>query len=58
MPPRPPAFFYVVAFTALVLLIAGLALSIQDDEPAFPAAATGIGAIGMFVCAWMLRRIS
>ena len=58
MTPRPPALFYVVAFTALALLIAGLVLSVQNDAPGVAAGATAIGAIGMVTCARMLRRNS
>jgi hypothetical protein len=48
--------FYTIGFVAIVLVIAGLLLSLQNDDPAIAAAATAIGAIGFLTCARMLKR--
>jgi O-antigen/teichoic acid export membrane protein len=53
---RPSAIFYVVGFAALALAIAGLVLSVQEESAGIATAATGIGAVGFLVCAWMLKR--
>jgi hypothetical protein len=53
---NPSAGFYVIAFAALALSISGFVLSIQNDDAAIAAAATGVGAVGFLVCAWMIKR--
>jgi hypothetical protein len=53
---RPSIVFYAVAFTALALLVAGLILSVQNDDAAIAGAATGVGVIGLLLCGWMLKR--
>ena len=57
MDERPSALFYVVAFTALSLLVAGLVLSVQNDDAAIAGAATGVGAVGFLACAAMLKHL-
>ncbi|MCW3030639.1 MAG: hypothetical protein JWM66_772 [Solirubrobacterales bacterium] len=56
MVPRPPVVFYVIAFAACALSIAGFLLSMQNDAPLLAAGAGVIAAVGWFVCAWLLRR--
>jgi hypothetical protein len=53
---RPSAIFYVIGFVALALAVAGFVLSIQNDDSAIAAAATGVGAVGFLSCAWLLKR--
>lgn len=55
-PERPSAVFFVVGFVALALVIAGLVLSVQDESSGIAAAATSIGAVGFFICYWLLKR--
>ncbi len=53
---RPPARFYVIALAALALLLLGITLTAQEANHVLAGISTGLGALGMFVCAWMLRR--
>ena len=55
-PRQPSTLFYVIGFAALALVIAGLVLSVQTEDSGIAAGATGVGAVGFLVCAWMLRR--
>jgi hypothetical protein len=53
---RTSAIFYLVGFVTLALAVAGFVLSVQNDDSAIAAAATGIGAVGFLSCAWLLKR--
>jgi hypothetical protein len=53
---RPPARFYVVGFAAIAFSIAGLLLSVQEEESLIAAGATAIGALGFFACYFIAKR--
>jgi hypothetical protein len=51
-----PARFYMVAFIAVALSVAGFALSFQSEDSAVAAGAGVVAAVGFVVCAWMLKQ--
>lgn len=53
---KPPLLVYVVGLGSLVLVCFGLVLKVQDTHPALAIALTVVGALGMFLCAWIQRR--
>jgi glucose uptake protein GlcU len=48
--------FYIVGTTALALLIVGLVLTADESSPRIARAAILLGALGMFACAWLIKR--
>jgi uncharacterized membrane protein len=53
---RAPARLYVVAITSLALLVVGLVLTANESKPTLAAILSGVGALGMFACAWIVKR--
>lgn len=53
---KPPLLFYVLGLGSLVLLCFGFVLKAQDTHPALAIALGVVGALGMFLCAWILKR--
>jgi ABC-type iron transport system FetAB permease component len=53
---RPPARFYLVGLTSLALLLVGFVLTVSESASTLAAVLDVLGALGMFACAWIIKR--
>jgi ABC-type Fe3+-siderophore transport system permease subunit len=56
MSERPSARFYVIGLSSLALLCVALVLTANESAPTLAAVLGVIGALGMFVCARIVKR--
>lgn len=53
---RPPPGLWLVGIPSLALMLAGSMLTSYETQPTLAAVLSGIGTLGMFTCAWIVRR--
>jgi hypothetical protein len=53
---RPPARFSVVGIASLALLLTGSVLTANESKPTVALILSVVGALGMFACAWIIKR--
>jgi uncharacterized membrane protein YqjE len=52
----PPARFFLLGLFSLTLLIVNLVLVANETATTLSTALGVIGALGMFACAWLIKR--